>query len=100
MSRKLLGGTIVVATLASTLAACSHMPMHQAHFTQAQLAAADAGVPSRVATRAKPTVPEMAPTGDLAPAVDPNKPGVQSAGTVPVLAPTGIQREPYVQKKR
>ena len=99
MSRKLLGGTVVVASLALSLTACSHFPMQQAHFTKAQLAAADAGVTSKVATRAKPTVPEMAPTGDLAPAVDPKNPSVESAGTVPVLAPTGIQRDPYPVKK-
>jgi len=100
MSRKLLGGTIVVATLGLTLTACSHFPMRQAQFTKAQLAAADAGVTSRVATRAKPTVPEMTPTGDLAAAVDPKNPSAQTSGTVPVLEPTGIQRDPYGGKKR
>jgi hypothetical protein len=94
-----LGATAALATLALTLAACDHFPGQQARFTQAQLAAADAGVPIRVASRARPTVPEMAPTGDLAPAVQPNAPSQASTGTVPVLAPTGVQRAPYVEKK-
>ena len=54
---------------------------------------AGAGTPA--AGGASTTVPEMAPTGAMAPAVNPNNPEQRIAGAAPQMAPTGNQRAPY-----
>jgi hypothetical protein len=41
------------------------------------------------------TVPEMKPTGDLNPAVNPGDPSKKSPGVAPTMAPTGNERLPY-----
>lgn len=46
---------------------------------------------------ASATVPEMAPTGATAPAVDPSRPSRTTSGAAPQMAPTGGERAPYVE---
>ena len=96
MTRMLLGGTAVALSMAAGLAACDrHTETAQAPTsTDAQVAAAETPPAAKIVDGA-PSVPVMAPTGDMAQAVKPAKPSEKSRGSAPVLAPTGDTMPAY-----
>lgn len=111
MTRKLIGAAATALIIAAGLGACqpktqtasetaTNTTITTTEIVPTSTASTDVNAVTVTATtgsagNAAVTVPEMKPTGDLAPAVHPADPAKRSAGVAPQMAPTGNERLPY-----